>query len=76
MNAILSVLGHDTVGILAQVAGECSKYKANVIDVSQTIIRDYFAMFMINYLMAESINYSPKNMNFLSRIFKVNIVIL
>ncbi len=47
MNAILSVLGHDTVGILAQVAGECSKYKANVIDVSQTIIRDYFAMFMI-----------------------------
>lgn len=41
MNAILSVLGHDTVGILAQVAGECSKYKANVIDVSQTIIRDY-----------------------------------
>lgn len=47
MNAILSVLGKDTVGILADVASECSKYKANVIDVSQTIIQDYFAMFMI-----------------------------
>lgn len=47
MNAILSVVGKDTVGILASVASKCSEYKANVIDVTQTIINDYFAMFMI-----------------------------
>lgn len=47
MNAILSVVGKDTVGILASVAGKCSEYKANVIDVTQTIINDYFAMFMV-----------------------------
>ncbi len=46
MNAVLSVVGKDTVGILASVAGKCSQYKANVIDVSQTVIKDYFAMFM------------------------------
>ena len=46
MNAVLSVVGKDTVGILANVASKCSKYKANVIDVSQTVINEYFAMFM------------------------------
>ncbi len=46
MNAVLSVVGKDTVGILASVAGKCASYKANVIDVSQTVIKDYFAMFM------------------------------
>ncbi len=46
MNAVLSVVGKDTVGILAGVASKCAEYKANVIDVSQTVINEYFAMFM------------------------------
>ncbi|MBQ6817271.1 MAG: ACT domain-containing protein [Bacilli bacterium] len=46
MNAVLSVVGKDTVGILANVATKCSEYKANVVEVSQTVISDYFAMFM------------------------------
>ena len=46
MNAILSVVGKDAVGILASVASKCSEFKANVIDVSQTVINEYFAMFM------------------------------
>ena len=46
MNAVLSVVGKDTVGILASVASKCAEYKANVIDVSQTVINEYFAMFM------------------------------
>ena len=47
MNAIVSVVGKDAVGILANVSAECAKYKANVIEVTQTIIDEYFAMFMI-----------------------------
>ena len=47
MNAIISVVGKDTVGILASVATLCSKHQANVNDVKQTIIDNYFAMFMI-----------------------------
>lgn len=46
MNAVISVVGKDTVGILANVAGMCSQYNANVVDVSQTVIDEYFAMFM------------------------------
>lgn len=47
MNAVLSVVGRDTVGILASVSGKCAEFKANVIDVSQTVIDNFFAMFMI-----------------------------
>ncbi len=47
MNAIISVFGKDKIGILAEVATKCSECNANVVDVKQTIISDYFAMFMI-----------------------------
>lgn len=47
MKAVLSVVGKDTYGILANVSNECSKYKANVINVSQSIMEDYFTMIMI-----------------------------
>lgn len=46
MNAVLSVVGKDTVGILAGVSSKCSEFQANIIDVSQTVINEYFAMFM------------------------------
>ncbi len=47
MNAILSVLGKDSVGILSLVSSECSKYNANITEVTQSIIGEYFAMFMV-----------------------------
>ena len=46
MNAIVSVVGKDTVGFLASVSVNCAEYNAIVIDVSQTVFNDYFAMFM------------------------------
>ena len=47
MNAVLSVVGKDSVGILAAVASKCTEFKANINDVNQTIIDNYFTMFMI-----------------------------
>ena len=47
MNAILSVVGKDTVGILAAVATKCASHNVNINDVSQTIINGYFTMYMI-----------------------------
>ena len=44
MNAVLSVFGKDTVGILASVSAKCAEYKANIVEVTQTVIKDYFAM--------------------------------
>ena len=47
MKAVVSVVGKDSVGILASVATKCAEFKANIDDVNQTIIDDYFTMFMI-----------------------------
>lgn len=45
--AVLSVTGKDNVGIIADVSTLCAKYGANIIDISQTVLKDYFAMIMI-----------------------------
>ena len=47
MNAVLSVVGKDTVGILAKIATKCAEHKANINNVRQTIINGYFTMYMI-----------------------------
>lgn len=47
MRAVLAVIGKDTVGILAKVSGICSENNANVMDVTQTVMQDLFAMTML-----------------------------
>ncbi len=47
MKAVITVVGKDTVGILAAVSGKCAEYGANVIEVSQTILQDMFCMIML-----------------------------
>lgn len=47
MNAVISVVGKDKVGILAGVSTKCAEFNANINDVSQTIVNNFFTMFMI-----------------------------
>ena len=47
MKAVITVVGKDAVGILAKVSGECAKVNANVIEVSQSVLQNMFAMIMI-----------------------------
>lgn len=47
MKAVISVIGKDSVGILAFVANKCAEYKINIVDVSQTVMSDTFAMIMM-----------------------------
>ncbi len=47
MNAVIAVIGKDSVGILAKVSDVCMKKNANIIEVSQTILNNYFAMIMV-----------------------------
>lgn len=47
MKAVITVIGNDMVGILAKVSAECSKSNANVMDVTQSILQDLFAMIML-----------------------------
>ena len=57
MRAVVAVIGKDTVGILAKVSGICAEYKANVMDVTQTIMQDLFAMTMLIEITNLSIDY-------------------
>lgn len=45
--AVISVTGKDNVGIIAKVSALCAEYGANIIDISQTVLKEYFAMIMI-----------------------------
>jgi ACT domain-containing protein len=47
MRAIISVVGKDTVGILAKVSALCAANQVNVVDVTQTILQDMFVMIMM-----------------------------
>lgn len=47
MKAIITVIGRDSVGILAKVSGICAEYNANVIEVTQSVLQDMFAMIML-----------------------------
>lgn len=47
MKAVITVTGKDGVGIVAKVSTECAKYGINIIDISQSVLQDYFAMIMI-----------------------------
>ncbi len=47
MQAVITVIGKDKVGILAKAATECAQLSANIVDVEQSIIQDFFTMVMI-----------------------------
>ena len=44
---IITVVGKDTVGIIAKVCTYLSDHKVNILDISQTIVQDYFNMMMV-----------------------------
>lgn len=47
MRAIVTVIGKDHVGIIADVCAMLAKSNVNVLDISQTVLQDYFTMIMI-----------------------------
>ena len=47
MRAVITVVGKDTVGILAKVAALCAQCGGNIIDVTQTVMQDLFCMIML-----------------------------
>ena len=44
---IITVVGKDTVGIIAKVCTYLAENDINILDISQTIVQEYFNMMMI-----------------------------
>ena len=47
MRAVITVIGKDMVGILAKVSTACAEANANVAEVTQSVLDEYFAMVML-----------------------------
>ena len=47
MRAVITVIGKDNVGILHKVSGVCAEYHANVLEVTQSVLQDMFAMIIM-----------------------------
>ena len=47
MKAIVTVIGKDRVGIIAEVCALLAGHQVNVLDISQTVLQEYFTMIML-----------------------------
>lgn len=47
MKAVITVLGKDRVGIIAGISAVLAENHVNILDISQTILQDYFTMIML-----------------------------
>ncbi len=58
MRAVITVVGKDTVGILAEVSGICAKSHINITEVSQTIMEDMFCMIMMANISESTVEFT------------------
>lgn len=47
MKTVVSVIGKDTIGIIADVSAICSECNANIVDITQSVLQDMFVMVML-----------------------------
>ncbi|MDD6319260.1 MAG: ACT domain-containing protein [Oscillospiraceae bacterium] len=47
MKAVITVIGRDTVGVIARVSAVCADLNINIEDVTQSILQDMFCMIML-----------------------------
>ena len=47
MKAIVTVIGKDRVGITASVCSLLAQHSINILDISQTVLQEYFTMVML-----------------------------
>jgi len=55
MHTVITVMGQDRVGILARIAGVCAGHSVNVLEVTQSVRQDTFAMMMMVDLTGASV---------------------
>ena len=47
MKAVITVTGKDSVGIIAKVSALCAEKGANITEITQSVLSEYFAMIML-----------------------------
>ena len=47
MKAVISVTGKDAIGIIHKVSEKCASAGANITEISQSVLQEFFAMIMV-----------------------------
>ncbi len=76
MKAVVTVIGKDKVGILAATSAEVSKANANVIEVTQSVLEDYFAMIMLIDITEMTISIEELRENLKENVKHMNIHVM
>ncbi len=63
MKAVITVVGNDKIGIIAKVTSILAKHNVNILDISQTILQNYFTMIMIVDLSKMNVNFEELSTN-------------
>ncbi|AWI13263.1 MAG: ACT domain-containing protein [Caldibacillus thermoamylovorans] len=71
--AVVSVIGKDQIGIIANVTTILSNHKINILDISQTILQGFFTMMMIVDMTGANLENLQKEMDELAE--KLNLKI-
>ena len=58
MKAIVTVVGKDRVGIIANVCTALAEFNVNVLDISQTVMQNMFTMNMLVDVKEANVSYS------------------
>src|SRR6201982_2120668 len=56
--AIITIIGADRVGIIAGIANVLAAANVNILDISQSVIRDFFTMIMMVDLRPATISFA------------------
>ncbi len=59
MRAVVTVVGKDKTGIISKVSTFLAERNVNILDISQTIMDEYFAMIMMVDLSRASVELAP-----------------
>ena len=58
MRAVITVVGKDTVGILAKVSNICADSNVNITEASQTVLEDMFCMIMMADISESNVEFT------------------
>jgi ACT domain-containing protein len=64
---IVSVIGRDRVGIIAAVSAVLADTKANILDISQTVMEEFFVMIMMVDISETSVSFADLKLRLQTR---------
>ncbi len=58
MKAVITVVGCDSIGIIAGISAVCARYGVNINEITQSVLSQYFVMIMIVDISALNVDFA------------------